>query len=58
MVDHLFFICTVFEQNPHIIAAGIENTVNINFAAVRTVEAYVISTYDKAIIALYIHYRR
>ena len=52
MVCHLFICCTVSEQNTHIIAAGIENTVNKNFAAVSTVEANVIAAYNKAIIAL------
>ena len=58
MVCHLFICCTVFEQNPHIIAAGIENTVNKNFTAVSTVEADVIAAYNKAIITLYIRNRR
>ena len=58
MVCHLFICCTVFKQNPHIIAAGIENTVNKNFTAVSTVEADVIAAYNKAIIALYIRNRR
>ena len=58
MVCHLFICCTVFEQNPHIIAAGIDDTVNKNFAAVSTVEADVIATYNKAIITLYIRNRR
>ena len=43
MIYHLFICCTVSEQNPHVITAGIENTVNINFASVSTVEANVLS---------------
>ena len=58
MVCHLFICCTVSEQNPHIIAAGVENTVNKNFAAVSTIEANVIAAYNKAIIALYVRNRR
>ena len=52
MIYHLFICCTVSEQNPHVITAGIENTVNINFASVSTVEANVIVTYNKTIITL------
>ena len=48
----------VSEQNPHIIAMGIENTININFAAVSAIKADVISAYNKAIIALYLRNRR
>ena len=58
MIYHLFICCTVSEQNPHVITAGIENTVNINFASVSTVEAHVIVTYNKTIITLYIRNRR
>ena len=47
MIYHLFICCTVSEQNPHVITAGIENTVNINFASVSTVEANVIVPYIK-----------
>ena len=48
------FICrTVPEQNLHIITAGIENAVDKNFTVVSTVEADVISAYNKAVIALY-----
>ena len=50
MIYHLFICCTVSEQNPHVITAGIENTVNINFASVSTVKANVIVTYNKTII--------
>lgn len=55
---HLFIACMVSEQNPHIIAAGIENTININFAAVSAIKADIISAYNKAIIALYLRNRR
>lgn len=58
MVCHLFICCTVSEQNPHIIAADVENTVNKSFAAVSTIEANVIAAYNKAIIALYVRNRR
>lgn len=58
MIYHLFICCTVSEQNPHVITAGIENTVNINFASVSTVKANVIVTYNKTIITLYIRNRR
>lgn len=58
MAGHLFICHTVSKQNPHIIAAGVENTVNKNFAAVSTVEANVIAAYNKAIITLYIRNRR
>lgn len=58
MIYHLFICCTVSEQNPHVITAGIDNTVNINFASVSTVKANVIVTYNKTIITLYIRNRR
>ena len=43
LLCHLFICCTVSEQDPPIIAAGIENTVNKNFASTSTVETDVIA---------------
>ena len=52
MLLFVYFICLrITEQNTHIIAAAIQNTVYIDIFSIGPVEHKVISAYEKTVIA-------
>ena len=48
-----FLANLIFKQNPHVIPAAIQNTVNVDFVPICPVENHVVSTDKKTIIAFY-----
>ena len=53
------FICLrITEQNAHIIAAAIQNTVNIDIFSISPIKYKVISAYEKTVVAFCVRNRR
>ena len=48
-----FLANLIFKQNPHVIPAAIQNTVNVDFVPICPVANHVVSTDKKTIIAFY-----